>query len=621
MKARQPGFRRVRGCCRSSILTSWDWRRAISCRDAVSPARGISDFHFAVARLAASLIFLLVSVMQLDAQEDGVARNYADEGHLRVQVVPEDLALNVDGQTKSEALALYFKGLMYEDALNISEARKCFEGVIKLDPGNVELTLETANLGAADGKFDESLAILEESLLRNPDNPKAYLNLSHFCDTFSTSRKEFGESAVTYGRNAFERFPYNPEVCEHYTGVLVARERFDEAKAALEKTMSISSVNPYFWLQMGRIARNVHPIEKSEENKAVVNGVFEKAMRAAPGNGDVVLRVGDYFSRTRQYERARDLYEEIVQKNPQKLEVRERLVRVYKLTGEMDKALAALDELVKINPHREKTQELLAEMLDQKGNLEDAITHMEELLKLRDGKEEEYIRLFDLLLEANRVNEALKVGKKAQRLFPASLTISLNVSRALTLNGQFGEALEQWADTEKLALEQGEKLTKEFYFSYGAAADKAGKTDEAADHLQKAIRLATENDDDESAAESLNYLGYMWLEKGINIEEAGLLIRRALQFVPENGAFIDSLGWFYFKKGDFARALEQLLKAAELCEEPDSVIFDHIAEAYASLGKKEEASEYLRKAIQLDPENAVLKNRLAEMGGGDQEAS
>ena len=625
MRSGQPGFRNERGCRWSPMRLSWDWRKALSCLRNVGWAKRSSLLqHFFGGIYSSAMVLIIGGIFSaglLNGQE--AAHSYAVVGVLRTELTPDDLALNTRGEKKAKALALYFRGLMYEDAVDTLEALHCFQEVIKLDPVNVELTLETANLAAAYGKFDDAIQILEESLRLNPDRPEAYVNLSQFCDTFHNGRKDFDERAVTHGREAFERFPYDPDVCEHYTRVLMSRKREAVAVEALEKTISVTTHNPYFWLQMGRIARTVYPPSSGDPNRDKVNAIYEKAIEAAPENADVLRRVGDFFSITRQYPKAREIYEEIVEKNPEKLEIRERLVRVYRAMDQMELAMDALQELVRINPHREKTQALLAEMLEKSGNQDDAIAHMEQLLKLRDGEIPEYHRLFELLLEAKDLEKALKVARKGLSLHPASVVMSVNISRALTLLNRYEESLVQWKETERLALERGEDLQSEFYFSYAMAADKAKEMEKAEELLGKSIHLATENEDDEAAAESLNYLGYMWLENGTNVDEAEPLIRRALQFVPESAAFIDTLGWFHFKKGDYAQALEQLLKAVELVEEPDSVIFDHVAQTYLKLGKSSDAESYFRKALELDPENGELKKRLdgVATSNGGQEAT
>ena len=93
-------------------------------------------------------------------------------------------------------------------------------------------------------------------------------------------------------------------------------------------------------------------------------------------------------------------------------------------------------------------------------------------------------------------------------------------------------------------------LDGQFYFAYGAAAEQAGQVDKAAELLQKSIAL-----DPENSAEACNYLGYMWAERGQKLDEAGDLIKKALALQPDNPAYLDSLGWYYFKKGDLKEAL------------------------------------------------------------------
>jgi tetratricopeptide (TPR) repeat protein len=115
-----------------------------------------------------------------------------------------------------------------------------------------------------------------------------------------------------------------------------------------------------------------------------------------------------------------------------------------------------------------------------------------------------------------------------------------------------------------------EMLTGTFYLQWGAAAEQAGLTDRAAELLRQSIALEPES------AEAYNYLGYMWTDRGENLEEAGKLIQKALEIDPDNGAYIDSLGWYYYKTGDAERAVKELLRAAEIIKPEDPVVFDHL---------------------------------------------
>ena len=102
----------------------------------------------------------------------------------------------------------------------------------------------------------------------------------------------------------------------------------------------------------------------------------------------------------------------------------------------------------------------------------------------------------------------------------------------------------------------------------------------------------------------------MWVDRGENLDEAGELIRRALDLDPDNGAYMDSLGWFYFKKNDFEKALAGLLKAVEAIKPEDAVVYDHVADTYQKLGNSAQAIIYWQKASALDPADKKIADKL-----------
>jgi tetratricopeptide (TPR) repeat protein len=75
---------------------------------------------------------------------------------------------------------------------------------------------------------------------------------------------------------------------------------------------------------------------------------------------------------------------------------------------------------------------------------------------------------------------------------------------------------------------------------------------------------------------------------------------------PENGAYLDSLGWLHYQRGDYAAALDELLQAAKAMPQPDSVVFEHVGDAYRALNRTAEALLYWQKSSQLDPSNKPL---------------
>jgi tetratricopeptide (TPR) repeat protein len=100
-------------------------------------------------------------------------------------------------------------------------------------------------------------------------------------------------------------------------------------------------------------------------------------------------------------------------------------------------------------------------------------------------------------------------------------------------------------------------------------------------------------------ANALNFIGYTWAEKGINLEKAEEMIKKALAIKPGDGYIQDSLGWLYYQKGDYKRAADELTKAHEKAPD-DPVIAEHVADAYLKLGQTDRAVEFLQKALTLD---------------------
>jgi len=105
----------------------------------------------------------------------------------------------------------------------------------------------------------------------------------------------------------------------------------------------------------------------------------------------------------------------------------------------------------------------------------------------------------------------------------------------------------------------------------GVVFDKLGQFEETEKFMKKAISLDPDN------AEALNYLGYSYADRGINLKEARSLIEKAVELKPNNGYYIDSLGWVYFKLGDKQNALKYLLEAIKYVKD-DPVILEHLGD-------------------------------------------
>jgi tetratricopeptide (TPR) repeat protein len=219
-----------------------------------------------------------------------------------------------------------------------------------------------------------------------------------------------------------------------------------------------------------------------------------------------------------------------------------------------------------------------------------------------------YVRLAELLLGTLKdPDRAVKLLGDARSRFPGApeIVYYLGIAQREAKQSQQAVATFEEALHEAQLEEDADFVNAKFYFNYGAAAEQAGLYDKAADLLRKSIAL-----DPENSAETFNYLGYMWADHNMNLDEAETMIRRALQSEPNNASYLDSLGWVEFRKGQFDRALNDLLQAAKTAPREDSVVFEHIGDTYLKLNRTREALEAWQKALSLDPKNKNLADKI-----------
>ena len=133
------------------------------------------------------------------------------------------------------------------------------------------------------------------------------------------------------------------------------------------------------------------------------------------------------------------------------------------------------------------------------------------------------------------------------------------------------------------------------FYARGIAYERSGDWARAEQDLQYALTLAPDQ------PSVLNYLAYSWADRGEHIDQARGMLERALAVRPNEGAFIDSLGWVLLRQGDSAGAIRQLERAVELQPE-DATINGHLGDALAAAGRTREAEFQWRRALNLNPE-------------------
>jgi tetratricopeptide (TPR) repeat protein len=193
------------------------------------------------------------------------------------------------------------------------------------------------------------------------------------------------------------------------------------------------------------------------------------------------------------------------------------------------------------------------------------------------------------------------IAKNPQDLRPLDA-----LGNILRSHERYGEA-EQYYTRALALIDKPDKDNWALFYSRGVCNERLKKWPEAEADFKKALALSPE----ESLV--LNYLGYSWVDQGQNLKQAMDYIRKAVKLKPDDGYYVDSLGWAYYRLGNLSAAVEHLERAVEL-KPDDPIINDHLGDVYWKVGRTLEAKYQWQQALTLKPEPdqiVTLKEKIA----------
>ncbi|HEX5378861.1 MAG TPA: tetratricopeptide repeat protein [Phenylobacterium sp.] len=182
---------------------------------------------------------------------------------------------------------------------------------------------------------------------------------------------------------------------------------------------------------------------------------------------------------------------------------------------------------------------------------------------------------------------ALKLAREAAATGDADAKVTL--ADLLRVNEKFAES------AEVLSTVIGANPDWRLLYARGIAYDRSGRWADGERDLQAALKLKPDD------SELLNYLGYSWIDRGEHLAEALAMVQKAVGENPRSGAMVDSLGWAYYRLGDYKKAVETLENAIEL-EAGDPDINNHLGDAYWRVGRRDEAEFQWRRVLTLEPD-------------------
>lgn len=517
-----------------------------------------------------------------------------------IRPAAKDLTLGLEGDRRADAQAHFLQGIMLEDTSDPDQATAEYLKSLSLDPANTELSIKLARQYAAQGDSAAAIGVLKDNIKALPNESGPYLALSYIY--FKLLSKN--DLALKYAVQALDLDPGNLLVYQYLKEIYGALGQEQKIGPLLDRAARAESKDSGFWLKLGELYTDTYQKGDAAKNPERVKKtavIYEKALALAPDDPETAARVADFYVAAQQPAAAIPLYQKAVAAQPGLVAARENLARCYLATDQREKAVASLEEIIKINPVQHQAYEFLGQIYEKAKDYDRAISNYQQSLLISPNRPENYERLAVLLLENFRQPEkAIPILTEARRRFPDQPYFSYLLAVSL---GQAKRTQEALTTFEQTALDaqnlQPKLLNSQFYFEYGTVAERAGLYQKAGPLVRKALEM---EEAPQRAALMANYLGYMYVDHSIDIEEGGSLIRRALELDPDNGAFRDSLGWYYYRTGKFDKALVELSKAAELLKPEDAVIYEHLGDTYFKLNDTANAVASWQKAMTLDPE-------------------
>ena len=514
---------------------------------------------------------------------------------------------------KAEALAQYAAGVSDEIRGDLDAALERYLDALQLDPQNTRLAVRLGQIYVSRRSFTNAVNVLETSLKAVPNSPEVSYWLG-----FAFRADNQDDKAVVAFHQALKADPNLLNALGGLLDIYMQKDALPEATKLMDRAFRRPSDSSIYWMRLGDfyvLIAKQKPTWATKLGGTRAQTCYEKALALAPNDTDIVLRVADAYADNGDFQKAADAYAKLLTKEPDAPQIRERLALNYIRAGRKDKAAAILEQIIKREPLQFGIYNYLAEIYEDLNQDEKAISTYQQSIVINPNQLLPYLRLSLLQIKLKQFDAATKTLDAAKEKFPAAYYIPYYQGLLYSEQKEYAKAIPSFADAEALAnaSPNDAKLDGKFYFYFGAACERAGDFDKAVSLFRKSVELDPDNDG------ACNYLGFMWADKGVHLEEALDLIQKAIKLDPNSGAYIDSLGWVLFKLGRTEDALVQLQRAAALTKD-DAVVLEHLADVLLKLGKTDEALLALRRAKELDPANKSISEKLQKLTGNQSAA-
>jgi len=500
---------------------------------------------------------------------------------------------------------------LYRFQNDLPRAEEVLRTGLAQDSENQELLRQFAMLLLDQGRAKEVIALLGKTADRSSSSELLALLGDAFLRAQEPARAEFVFS------RAVELDPRDPEHRRKLAQALLAQGKADAALAQYQSLTELEPAEVQNYLRMAQIFRQQKKLDRAEES-------LLRAKQYAPGNLEVIYGEALLYEAQGRFDDAiRVLADSVaaIKANPRSLADSHRTLAVlYEQLGRLNRevenfpsAVNAYRELLLLDTESEKrARALLADTYRLAKDMPRALAESGKGMELFPQDRGLLVTHALLLGENGQTDEAAGLLRGLFARSAEDRDLYLTLAQVYERGKRFDDAELAIREAEKLASAPGEN--EGVWFLLGAVFERQKKFDLAEAQFKKVLQVNPQN------AQVLNYFGYMLADQGIRLEEAVDLIRRALAEEPFNGAYLDSLGWAFFKQNNLAEAEAYLRKAIDR-NRHDPTIHDHLGDVLAKAGRATQAAAEWEKALaewqralptELEPDRvAALEKKLA----------
>ena len=522
--------------------------------------------------LAACLMITSLGCAAGNASRPRGSRGSGDaESEQRIPLIPE-------------AYHYYTAGNMYAAAGNDSAAIETYRRALSYDIDSREIRMALAHAYARRGRYDEAAITAETIKPREPDVLEflagIYARMRDFprrvqmyeewsrLDSTNVSVWHFLVNAYGATRDtvrqiaALERMAQlrpDPKVLEELGFLQLQAGESDAAETNFHKAMSLDSTQKATKVMLG-LAQIW--IERDDPDSAY--GYFSAAVSTNYYNAELRKRFVYFLLQQMKTDEAMEHARLVLQMTPAEPDILYRLAILEYNAEQLDSAEIHLTQLVTEFADDAMARLLLGRIAVDNGDTVTGEAQYEQSLLLADTIPDPYLSLGFLYDRRNAYDTSIALYEKGLQNMP---------------------------DQPGLL------------FALGAALERRGEFDSSVTVFEHLIEMVPDH------APALNYLGYMFADKNVRLKEALALIEKAVSIHPKNGAYLDSHGWVLYRLGRTRRAADKLLEALEVTQS-DAVIYEHLGDVLKDLGRHDEAQQYWRQALELEPENAAIQKKL-----------